>query len=188
MTKLRADSWAAALSEEQSWELYYKARRSAWQDAVSFAVKEYALEATPGRSAFYAWLSHMRSEEAAHRLELQRQACLEAAAIAEESPLADEVTVQAYKQMAVETALRTGDAKEAERFVQMAATITDRMLKKQELSLKVQAEERKAEELKIAQEKLKIEQAKSQKACETIANTAMTPEEREAKLKEIFGL
>ena len=34
MGKLRTDSWAAGLSEEQSWALYSKARRCQWQEAA----------------------------------------------------------------------------------------------------------------------------------------------------------
>ena len=68
MSKLRTDSWAANLTEEQAWALYYKARGLRWNEAADWAVKEFGVDA-PSRTAFYAWLGHMRAEESAHRLE-----------------------------------------------------------------------------------------------------------------------
>ena len=68
MSKVRTDSWAASLTEEQSWQLYYKARGLRWNEATDWAVKEFGI-APPSRTAFYAWLGHMRAEESAHRLE-----------------------------------------------------------------------------------------------------------------------
>ena len=59
MSKLRTDSWAAGLTEEQSWQLYYKARGLKWNEAAQWAVKEFGVDA-PSRTAFYAWLGRMQ--------------------------------------------------------------------------------------------------------------------------------
>lgn len=188
MANVRTDSWAAALSEDQSWELYYKSRRCHWQEAAFWAIKEFGLAEIPSRSSFYAWQKKMRESESGHRLELQRVACLEAAAIAKESPLADEVTVTAYKQMAVENALRTGSAKEAQKFVEMAAAITDRALKRQELKLKEKAQETKDEQLRLAREKFEAAEKRLNAAAEVVSAPELTNEERISKMKEIFGI
>ncbi len=185
---VRTDSWAAALTEEQSWSLYYKARSCRWNEAAAWAVEEFGLDRPPSRTAFYAWLDQMRRDESAHRLEQQRIACLEAAAIAKESPLADEVTVRAYKQMAVETALRTGSAKEGLDFIAMAMAITDRTLKKQELKLKEAAQETKEDALKLMREKFEAAERRLASVEQTVNDTALTDEERVAKMKSIFGL
>ena len=79
MSKLRTDSWAANLTEEQSWQLYYKSRALKWNEAADWAVKEFGVDA-PSRTAFYAWLGRMRKEESAHRLEQAATAAAEAAA------------------------------------------------------------------------------------------------------------
>ena len=46
----------------------------------------------------------------------------------------------------------------------------------------------KEDELKIAQKKLEIMEAKEAAAVKTVNDTKLTPEEREARLKEIFGI
>ena len=108
MSKLRTDSWAAGLTEEQSWQLYYKARGLKWNEAAQWAVKEFGVE-SPSRTAFYAWVARMRSEESAHRLEQAATAAAEAAALARKTAK-DEALIGAYKAMAAELALRTGSA------------------------------------------------------------------------------
>ena len=80
MSKLRTDSWAGALTEEQGWQLYYKARGLRWNEAAEWAVKEFGID-SPSRTAFYAWLGRMRAEESAHRLEQAATAAAEAAAL-----------------------------------------------------------------------------------------------------------
>ena len=151
MSKLRTDSWASSLTEEQAWALYYKARGLRWNEAADWAVKEFGVDA-PSRTAFYAWLGRMRKEEAAHRLEQAATAAAEAAALSK-AQAKDEAFIGACKAMAAELALRTGSAKEALRFVQMAGALADRKQKAEELSLKARAQSTKDEQLKLAREK-----------------------------------
>ena len=87
MAKVRTDSWAAGLSEEQSWELYSKARRCQWQEAAAWAVKEFGLEKGPSRTAFYAWMTAMREEEHEHRMGQAAIAAAEAAAAGDPAKL-----------------------------------------------------------------------------------------------------
>ncbi len=151
MRNVRTDSWASSLTEEQSWQLYYKSRALRWNEAADWAVKEYGVEA-PSRTAFYAWLSHMRVMESAHRLEQAATAAAEAAALAK-TKTSDDALIAAYKAMGAELALRTGSAGEAEKFVQMAGALADRRLRAEELKLKARAQETKDEQLKLAREK-----------------------------------
>ncbi len=187
MSELRADSWASSLTEEQRWSLYYKGRTLYWQEAVAFAQKEYNLPET-SRSSWYRFVNAMRADESNHRLELQRTACLEAAAIAKESPLADDVTIAAYMQMGIEETLRTGNAAEGLKFVQMAMAIADRQLKKQEIKLKKQAQETKDKQLRLAREKFEAAERRLAAAAEVVASPALTPEQQQEELKRIFGL
>ena len=151
MSKLRTDSWAANLTEEQAWALYYKARGLRWNEAADWAVKEFGVDA-PSRTAFYAWLGRMRKEESAHRLEQAATAAAEAAALAK-TKTSDDALIAAYKAMGAELALRTGSAGEAGKFVQMAGALADRRLRAEELKLKARAQETKDEQLKLAREK-----------------------------------
>ena len=169
MSKLRTDSWAANLTEEQAWALYYKARGLRWNEAADWAVKEFGVDA-PSRTAFYAWLGRMRKEESAHRLEQAATAAAEAAALAK-TKTSDEAQIAAYKAMATELALRTGSAKEAEKFIQMAATLADKRLKAAELKLKDRAQQTKDETLRLAREKFEAAERRLERVAE-IADAA----------------
>lgn len=169
-TKLRLDSWAASLTEEQAWALYYRARTCKWNEAARFAVQEFHLTAAPSRTAFYRWLATMRSQESAHRLEQATIAAAEMAALSQKANQ-DQITADGFKALAVNLALSTGNAKDAVSFLRAAVALQEQSLKKDKLSLDVQ----------------KFEAAKKS-ARTTLADNSLTPAEREARLKEIFGL
>lgn len=186
MSKLRTDSWASSLTEEQSWQLYYKSRALRWNEAAEWAVKEFGVDA-PSRTAFYAWLGRMRGEESAHRLEEAATAAAEAAALAK-TQAKDDALIGAYKAMAAELALRTGSAKEAEKFVGMAATLADKRLKAAELKLKSRAQETKDEQLKLAREKFEAAEKRLNAIQGAVEAPQLSDEERLAKIKGIFGM
>lgn len=170
MAKVRTDSWAAGLSEEQSWELYSKARRCQWQEAAAWAVKEFGLEKGPSRTAFYAWMTAMREEEHEHRMGQAAIAAAEAAALGGKCTK-DEALIQAFKALATDVALTTGDAKTASAFVNSAMAIKDRLQKEQELALKSAAQSTKDEQLKLAREKFEAAEKRLERVAE-IADAA----------------
>ena len=186
MSKLLTDSWAAGLTEEQSWQLYYKARGLKWNEAAQWAVKEFGVE-SPSRTAFYAWLGRMRSEESAHRLEQAATAAAEAAALARKTAK-DEALIGAYKAMAAELALRTGSADEAAKFVNMAAALSERRLRARELDIKARAQETKDEQLKLAREKFEAAEKRLNAVQGAVDAPQLTDAERVAKIKDIFGM
>ena len=193
MAKVRTDSWAAGLSEEQSWALYSKARRCQWQEAAAWAVKEFGLEKGPSRTAFYAWMTATREEEHEHRMGQAAIAAAEAAALGGRCTK-DEALIQAFKALATDVALTTGDAKTASAFVNSAMAIKDRLQKEQELALKSAAQSTKDEQLKLAREKFEFDAAKAamEKAAEikTIsADDALAADEKIAKVRAaLFGV
>ena len=170
MGKIRTDSWAAGLSEEQSWALYSKARRCQWQEAAAWAVKEFGLEKGPSRTAFYAWMTAMREEEHEHRMGQAAIAAAEAAALGGRCTK-DEALIQAFKALATDVALTTGDAKTASAFVNSAMAIKDRLQKEQELALKSAAQSTKDEALKLAREKFEAAEKRLERVAE-IADAA----------------
>ena len=192
MSKLRTDSWAAGLTEEQGWALYYKSRALRWNEAAEWAVKEFGID-SPSRTAFYAWLGRMRAEESAHRLEQAATSAAEAAALAK-TQTSDEAQIAAYKAMATELALRTGSADEAAKFVNMAAALSERRLRARELDIKARAQETKDEQLKLAREKFEFDAAKAamDKAAEIkriSADDALAADEKIAKVRAaLFGV
>jgi hypothetical protein len=191
MAKVRTDSWAAGLSEEQSWALYSKARRCQWQEAAAWAVKEFGLEKGPSRTAFYAWMTAMREEEHEHRMGQAAIAAAEAAALGGRCTK-DEALIQAFKALATDVALTTGDAKSASAFVNSAMAIKDRLQKEQELALKSAAQSTKDEQLKLAREKFEAAE-KRLKAVQDAVKTAKATggglsEETLKKIEEAAGL
>jgi len=188
MSKLRTDSWAANLTEEQAWALYYKARGLRWNEAADWAVKEFGVDA-PSRTAFYAWLGRMRKEESAHRLEQAATAAAEAAALAK-TKTSDDALIAAYKAMGAELALRTGSAGEAGKFVQMAGALADRRLRAEELKLKARAQETKDEQLKLAREKFLAAEKRLQAvadAADAMRGGKVDPEKVADEIDRILG-
>ena len=186
MRNVRTDSWASSLTEEQSWQLYYKSRALKWNEAADWAVKEYGVEA-PSRTAFYAWLAHMRVMESAHRLEQAATAAAEAAALAK-TKTSDDALIAAYKAMGAELALRTGSAGEAGKFVQMAGALADRRLRAEELKLKARAQSTKDETLRLAREKFEAAEKRLSAVQGAVDAPQLTDAERVAKIKGIFGM
>ena len=192
MAKTRTDSWAAGLTEEQSWTLYYKAMRCHWNDAAAWAVKEFELERMPSRTGFYEWLKAMRAAEHEHRMGQAAIAAAEAAALGKKATK-DESLIAALKTLATEAALNT-DAKTASALIQSAMAIKDRVQKENDLALKAKAQGVKEEELKLAREKFEFDAAK--KAMElaaeikTIAaDDALDDDEKIQKVREaLFGV
>ena len=178
MSKLRTDSWAANLTEEQAWALYYKARGLRWNEAADWAVKEFGVDA-PSRTAFYAWLGRMRKEESAHRLEQAATAAAEAAALAKKQAN-DDALVGAFKAMAAELALRTGSAGEAGKFMRMALDLTDRQMKRRDLG-------QKDEQLKLAREKFEAAEKRLSAAADITGDEKLTPDEKLKELDRLFG-
>lgn len=184
----RVDSWYANISEEQLWTLYAVARRSRnWADVVRIANEEMHLGVTVSRSAYYRWYDFMREHESERRLIEARIAATEAEQLAKGKTLGDETAIRAYKTLAAEYALKS-DAATAGKFMQLATALIDRSIAAKSVKLKERDLDRKDEELKIAQQKLEIELAKSAKAVEAVTAPELTDEERVARVKSIFGI
>ena len=185
--KRRPDSWYAALSEEDEWQLYSLSRRCQWYEVVAHARKEMGLAAKVSRSGYYRWLDRMRGEESERRLAQARIAALEAGDLAKTVGLKDETAIAAYKSLAAEFALKS-DAKTASRFMQMAMALRDRQLKSREVELRDAAQSTKDEQLKLAREKFEAAERRENAAKAAVSDKKLTDEERMAKLREIYGI
>lgn len=184
----RSDSWYANVPEEELAKLYSMARRGAqWFEVVKAANDELGLNVHPSRSAYYRWMDWMREQDSERRLAQARIAALEADQLAKGVGLNDDTAIMAYKSLAAEMALKTGNAKEAGHFMRMATDLIDRQLHAKEIDLKSQDLARKEEELKIALKKLEILEAEKSKATAALGDAKLTVEDKLAKMKEIFG-
>lgn len=186
MKKTRTDSWAAGLSEEQGWTLYYKALRSPWQEAAAWAAREYGLGRAPSRTAFYAWAAQMREAEHEHRMHEAAVAAAEAAALGRKSTR-DESLIAALKTLATEAALNT-DAKTASSLIQSAMAIKDRLQKEEDLDIRARAQRTREADLALAREKFEAAERRLDAVEGAVAESALTDAERVAKIKSIFGM
>lgn len=188
----RSDSWYAEVPEEELAKLYSMARRGAqWFEVVKAANDELGLNVHPSRSAYYRWMDWMREQDSERRLAQARIAALEADRLAKGVGLNDDTAIMAYKSLAAEMALKTGNAKEAGHFMRMATDLIDRQLHAKEIDLKSQDLARKEEELKIALKKLEMLE-KKEAAVKDAVTAARTggglTEETLKKIEEAAGL
>lgn len=190
MSLVRTDSWAASLTEEQSWTLYYKARTCQWQEATAWAVKEFNLPKVPSRTAFFAWRDQMRQDEHAHRMEQAAIAAAEAAALGK-TCTKDEALINAFKALGTEVALTTGDAKTSSSFILSAMAIKDRLQKEAELKIKDRSQGTKDEQLRLAREKFEAAEKRLNAVQDAVAaarNKGGLTEETLKKIEEAAGL
>lgn len=185
MKKPRIDSWAAPLTEEQGWTLYYKALRYPWQEAAAWAVKEFGLSKMPSRSGFYGWLKLMRAKEHEHRMGQAAIAAAEAVALGKRATR-DEAIIQALKALATEAAL-SSDAKTASSLIQSAMAIKDRLQKAADLDLKAAAQKTREADLALAREKFEAAERRLNATKDVVCNAKLTPEEKIAELDKMFG-
>lgn len=188
----RSDSWYANIDETQLWQLYSIAQRGAkWFEVAKVAKEEMGLDVNPSRSGYYRWLDFMREQESERRLASARIAALEADDIAKGVGLKDETAIKAYKSLAAEVSLKTGDPKKGGQFLRMAMDLVDRQLHAAEVELKTKDLARKDEELKIAQKKLEILEAQQKKVKDAVTAARTSgglTEETLKKIEEAAGL
>ena len=170
--KTRTDAWEAKLSDEDRTKLYVLCGHLSYNTARLVAKKEMKLD-LPGSSTFYRFLERMRAEDAGMQLARASQVQREIGLMSAKAGIPDLELVSSFQTMGAEAALK-GDFKAMAQLIMSACDIARKG--------------QKDEELRIANEKLKLAQAKEAAAVKTVKDTKLTPEEREQKLKEIFGL
>lgn len=170
--KTRTDAWEAKLSDEDRTKLYALCGHLSYNSAKLLAKSELKIS-LPGSSTFYRFLARMREEDCALRLAKASAVTKEVGLMAAKSGISDLDLVKSFQNMGAEAAL-SGDSKTATRLIMMAC----------DLARKGQ----KDEELRIANEKLKLAQAKEQKATKVIGDKKLTDAERVKKVKSIFGI
>lgn len=170
--KTRTDAWEGKLSDEERTKLYALCGHLSYNSAKLLAKSEMKIS-LPGSSTFYRFLARMREEDCALRLAKASQVTKEVGLMAPKSGISDLDLVKSFQNMGAEAAL-AGDSKTATRLIMMAC----------DLARKGQNDEK----LRIANEKLKLAQAKEQKATKVIGDKKLTDAERVKKVKSIFGI
>lgn len=174
----RRDAWYAQLSEEERWAVYEKAVRLGATTVIPWVEKTHGIAVS--RSAFYRFLDWMRPQLSAHRLEQAVLARTEAERLAKAGGMKKTIA-EAFVTMANEAALGTGDAAAGKDWVDMAAKLIAAVQKDREIELRAEAQ-------RLDREKFEAAQRREDAAKETIADAKLSPEEREARLRAIFGM
>ena len=169
--KTRTDAWEAKLSDEDRTKLYALCGHLSYNSAKLLAKSEMKIS-LPGSSTFYRFLSRMREEDCALRLAKASAVTKEVGLMAAKSGISDLDLVKSFQNMGAEAAL-SGDSKTATRLIMMAC----------DLARKGQ----KDEELRIANEKLKLLTARETAARGALGSRKMSDSDKVAKMKEIFG-
>ena len=187
ISKSRSDAWGEDLPENIRWEAYDLAKALPWPKAVCDQLEALGIERLPSRSAWYRFLSRMRKADAARRIERIAQSVAEAQAVADKAGIKAAVFVETLKSIAIDRAM-TGDDKAATSLASAAASIWGAAQRDKELELKTAAQKTKDEQLALAREKFEAAERRENAAKATVSDTRLTPEEREAKLREIYGI
>lgn len=185
--KPRIDRWDNCLTEQERWQIYERTRKQHWASVVAWMMQEYPqIGDTPSKSAFFRWCKSMRQCESAHRLESALVAREEANALVS-AVTNDKTLIDAYQTLAQDLALK-GDADSAAKYCKMAISLAERLTKNEELELKKEKLALDKELLKLNREKFEAQEAREREACATLKDAEITPEEREARLKQIFHI
>lgn len=185
---IRNDSWAATLTEEQSWELFHRSRRAHWEQAAQWAVQEFNLPKMPSRTAFYNWLKVMQQREHPHLVEMSLLAQEQAKDTAKKYGITDEEHIAMLMSAATNATVLSENPKLAAMLIESAMNIKDRTQRAAEIRLEERKIAVKEEELTIARKKLEIWEQKQASAKKIVGDKKLSPEEREQKIKAIFGL
>ena len=172
LRKTRADAWGGNFSDEVQTCLYVEGSAMSYQIAKAWAKKDLKID-LPGPSCWYRFLQRMREEDAALRLAKASDSSREIGSIAQKAAIGDTDLIKSLQSLGATAALQ-GDVDTANKFISMATNLAHVASR--------------AEELRIANEKLKILQAKEAKAVEAVKDDKLTDAERVAQMKSIFGI
>jgi len=186
-TDLKSNSWAAKLTEEQSWELFYKACELKWSDAAAWAVKEYDLPRMPSESAFWRWRCFMGEREHAHRLELTVIAQNHARQVAANYGITTEENVKQLVALGASLAIETGKADLGGELIEMALKIRQCETEKERTELERRKVDLKKDEIEMLKRRVAILEEREAKT-KKVVKTKMTPEERDRRIREIFNI
>ena len=170
--KTRTDAWESGLTPEAVSKLYALVGNLSYNAAVVAAKEQLQID-LPSSASFYRFLERMREEDAALRLAKATQVSREVGVIAGNAGISDSDLIRSLQSMGAEAALN-GSLDDAAKLFQMATGISHAM--------------NRTEELRIANEKLKILQAKEAKVVDAAQDEKLTDDERVEKIKSIFGL
>lgn len=171
--KIRSDAWEGRLTDEQQSRVYLAAGTAKnFHEAKLIIQKDFPDVKVPSERAWYRFLDRMRNN-AAMLLQRAAAAARDVKTMAKTTKFDRVDLINSFQTLAAEAEF-AGDHDRAK-------ALFDTVFKLAHI-------DQREEELRIASDRLKILEAKEAKATKVIANEKLSPEQREQKLKEIFGL
>ena len=177
LRKARSDSWWASLPEEEAWEIFEKRKRLPWHAVAKWLRESKGLDVS--RRALERFEAWMRPQVASRRVELAVLARNEARDLAAAAGAREDVA-NAFLAMASEIALRTEDPSAAGEWMRMFADVVKAAQKDAELKLRGASQA-------LDREKFEAAEKREAAAKGTLADSALTDEDKVARMKEIFG-
>lgn len=167
----RADAWYAPLSDTQMWAAYDVCRRMRpWQRAVAWIRETHGLRVS--RSAYYRWLDWCRDNELEHTLRNAHKFADETKAIINQTGDIDATLQDGVAALALDAA----SARDLPTLAQLVKGLGQ--LRKTEV-----------ERLTRERDALKARVSELERDLSQFASVqALSPEERAARIKEVFGL
>lgn len=171
--KTRSDAWESRLDDELQSRVYLAAGTARnFHEAKLILKRDFPDVKVPGERAWYRFLDRMRNN-AAMLLQRAAAAARDVKTMAKTTKFDRVDLISSFQTLAAEAEF----AGEHDR----AKALFDTVFKLAHI-------DQRDEELKLAQGRLRLLEAKEAKATKVIANEKLTSEQREQKLKEIFGL
>ena len=179
MSDRKQDAWENRLDEAQQWQVYDRLCRFPWYEVAPWIAEQFGIE-SPSRSAIYRFKNAMRSRESDHRIE---QALRDTQSLDREIEQIGDISPRlrhAWLLKARESELR-GDSQAGERYLRMAAEIAREQLERAKLA-------QRDRDLDLKLRRLEQLESKARAAGEILGESALTPAEKERRMKELFGL
>ena len=172
--KKRSDAWENRLSAEEQTKLYVLCSPLSSYHAAKIAAKEeLGIDLPANSSTYYRFLERMRNDDTSLRMKTAESTVKDIKLIAAKSGISNLDLVNSLSTMGAEAVLK-GQTEAAEALIKMAKDLAGIASKQ--------------EELRIANEKLKLAMAKEQTATKVIGDKKLTDAERVKKVKSIFGI
>jgi len=173
MKKIRTDAWEMTLDAETRDKLFSRCADLGYASAKIVAKNELKVTIPSHPGTWYRFLERMRRDESALRLAKALATKREIGDLAKKSEISNTEIVRSLQTLGASAALN-GNLDSMKDFFMVACDLA--------------RTEAKAEELRIANEKLKLAQQKEAQATDTLSDKKLSAREKEAKLKEIYGM
>jgi len=183
---VRSDSWAASLTEQQQWELYFRSKTTDnWLEPLLWAQKEFGLAKLPSHSSFYRWRNQLWKCEQDQRLLDAAAAASNVKALAEASPDLETLS-KMFTMLATKAALDGSNPKTALEWMKAAEILQKSYCANNKTKLLEHSVKIKEDFLDITKRRFEIWRKQNEED-DSESNRKLTDEEKIRVLDKLFG-